>query len=402
MTELNEEVGEAVTGPDKTKLELQKLQLEIVGLRNKNKWEDSLARYVPIVTVLITLIALLLNSAQFQRQQNLQQAKSLVEQQKDRGLRVQHQIRADTEQLLQFTSDEKISVSHVSFLLEDLKAVTGQAGQEGGVLQSNEKEIVTNSLINTIHYDCDFINKPRDVYFATTVINHWDDYSKRLTQTPNELDYVLYKYIRALRELHSKDPRYFERIEYNKAAGRYVVGLENVSEEKQFQHYGDLVIGFKRHLLLAREGSDLMKEYVNDFKDALHNAVLTEQLFADYIEFDRPGTSKLGTFVFSPSASRGVGTVNTIELDSAKPTLVVSLRVSAAGESKAYRASIFGDQGRLIYQSSGLKASQDKILTFALHSKMFSAGDYILRLECLVEDGRSESCGEYYFRVVLR
>src|SRR5436853_1724545 len=278
--------------------QLEKLTLEIQSLRSKNRWEDRVARYLPVATVLIAVGGLLFGIIQFQRQQGTQQEASISAQQKDRAgqeldrrSRIQNQTRIDIDQLLQFTSDQQQTISRVLFLLRDLDTLTQGSfitNDEGGVLfLSNNRRTVTNALMKLLHYDCDFLKRPKDVYFATTIFDYWKDYSEYLKQDTKELDFILFKYIRALRDLHDTNPKYFQQLQYDKQSGKYVVLSEaDYNEEARFQHFGDTVIGFMKHLSLLDGSPNERESYIQDFQRSLCNADLTEQLFGMNFPYD--------------------------------------------------------------------------------------------------------------------
>jgi hypothetical protein len=390
--------------------QLEKLRLEVEGIRNKNKWEERIARYIPLITVSVAVAGLLFGIWEFQRQQSSQQEKIISEQQKDRAsqdldrtLRIQSQIRTDTDQLLRFTNDPAQTLSRVAFLLDDLNVLAHERvgeSQEGSQIILNSRETVTRSLIKMIHYDCDFLKNPRDVYFATTVLDHWPDYSQHLGQNLRELDFVLYKYVRALRDLHDKNPRYFEKIVYDSSSGRYIVNSENFNEEHQFQHYGDIVIGFMKHLSVMRS-SDLMKKHIREFEAALRNPELTRELFSEYLSnIDRINA---GTLVLTPTPVRSAGEIKKIVLDRSIPTFTVSVALQEdVTPYGTLRASIFDSVGRQIWQQTGITMTRPGRLTFTLNSTQFPTGDYGLVLDAGLPNGESVTLERYYFRVTKK
>lgn len=401
--------------------QLEKLTLEVESLRNKNKWEERVARYIPLITVFVAVAGLIFGIWNFQRQQSSQQEKMVSEQQKDRAfqdldrtLRIQSQIRTDTDQLLRFTNDPTQTLSRVAFLLDDLNVLAyHRAGesQEGSQIILNSRETVTRSLISMIHYDCDFLKNPRDVYFATTVLDHWPDYSQYLGQNLRELDFVLYKYVRALRDLHDKNPRYFEKIVYDNSSGRYIVNQENFNEEHQFQHYGDIVIGFMKHLSMLRS-SDLMRKHIRDFEAALRNPELTKQLFTEYLSnTDRASLpnaasderdlnrASSNTFILTPP-TRSTGEIKQIVLNQSVQKVAISLTLPEEDAlHKTYRASIFNLIGKQIWQSTQLTVSRAGQLTLTLPAALFERGDYMLAIDGEDPNGENYALERYYFRV---
>ena len=402
--------------------QLEKLRLEVESLRNKNQWQERVAQFIPLITVFLAVAGFIFGIWQFQRQQSSQQEKLVSEQQKDRAsqdldrtLRIQNQIRTDTEQLLRFTNDPTQTLSRVAFLLDDLKVLAHQPvgdSQEGSQIILNSRETVTSSLIKMIHYDCDFLKNPRDVYFATTVFDHWPDYSKHLGQNLSELDFVLYKYVRALRDLHDKNPKYFEKLVYDSSSDRYIVNSESFGEEHQFQHYGDTVIGFMKHLSIL-PSSDLMKKHIQDFKTALRNPQLTEQLFSKYLStIDSASLANAGlgkqasesdnlTIMLFPSAVRNAGRIQEILLNTSIRSFTLSPTLPERENFyQMYTVSIFDLTGKSIWRSENLKMTPPGKLTLNLNSANFTDGNYMAAIDGVTANGETVVIERYYFRVI--
>lgn len=53
----------------KNDLEKRKLELEAKGLESKHKWEDRVARYIPVMTALVAVAGVLIGAQQFKKQQ---------------------------------------------------------------------------------------------------------------------------------------------------------------------------------------------------------------------------------------------------------------------------------------------------------------------------------------------
>lgn len=264
--------------------ELEKLNLEIESLRYKNKWEHRITVYIPLVSTLLAIGGLLFGIYQFQSQQRLQQDKTIAEQQKDRAaketeqaFRIQDQIRTDVDQLLQFTSNKEITISRVIFILNDLKLLLDYSADEQHTIPKKlqeQKRGITKNLVKTLEYDCDF-NNPRDVEFALSIIENWDDYLEYLKSDIDTVQIFVEKYIWALQKLHAKNPEFIESLEYDE-------------ENSDFYYKGDLSFFyefdklencFKKHLDLIEHKPTLKTKYIRSFQAATCNPTLTKQLF---------------------------------------------------------------------------------------------------------------------------
>src|SRR2546423_13662623 len=74
----------------KNNLQVEKLQLEIIDLKGKNKWADRAARYIPLLSVLITVAGFCFGVYQFRAQQKDNEAR-LVESHEIESTKARHQ-----------------------------------------------------------------------------------------------------------------------------------------------------------------------------------------------------------------------------------------------------------------------------------------------------------------------
>jgi hypothetical protein len=283
--------------------QLRKLHLEIEDLQRRGQWERRVARYVPPLTAALAAAGLAFGFYQFKSQQGKQHEQNIAERQKDRDareleqrLRLQNQIRADLDRLLQFARDEEQTVSAASFLLSDLKALLASKVNESQRMMDIYPEYernVTLSLLTSIKYDCDFSRDARDVRLATTVLDGWVDYPAYLRGDLDSLERLLYMHIRAVRRLRDDNPEYFKDLEYNEETGGFRVSArfeKQPAEERRYQHFLALKNGFTKHLRLldGNEGAaaQRLNEWaVRNFRAALCNAQVStgilQKCFAD-------------------------------------------------------------------------------------------------------------------------
>lgn len=174
----------------------------------------------PISSVTIAIGALLFGIYQFQRQHRLQQEQIVAEQQKDRNakeaeqiLRIQTQIRFDVEQILQFPVDSRLTVSKVSFLLDDLNGLLEVIPSKSQTedLQARKRGI-SATFVRSIVEDCDF-TRHRDVNYAFTLLTPWDDLKLYLLEENYHTEYILTMYGNALNEFYKKSRRLLLRFD---------------------------------------------------------------------------------------------------------------------------------------------------------------------------------------------
>ena len=277
----------------------QKLTLEIQELQIKNRWEP-LTRFMPVFAAVIAGVGLFVSVVKYQKDQEAQQTQVVGEQQKDRAnreaelkLRFQNQIRADFDQILQFTHDQNQTVARASFLLEDISTLLASKVDDKQTVSDvfpNSKETVTRSLVYVIAYDCDFMSKPRDVGFAQMVVGRWNDYAAYLVKDTDKYNFILYKYVRALRDLTDRHPDYFHSMKYDPPTDDFVVlpkYEQQAGEEQRYQHFLDIIQGFKSHVdAIGNNPAPTLKairdKNVRQFEEALCNAEISKVILGPH------------------------------------------------------------------------------------------------------------------------
>lgn len=274
--------------------QLEKLQLEIESLRKKSKWETFL-QVAPLATAVIAVIGFFFGIYQYQNQQEkdrVQQEKDRITREVDQRLRLQDQWRTGSDNLLKFTQDPEVTISRASFLFGDLKNLLESPineTQKMSDLYPDYKRQLTQSLVKLIISDSDFDKQPRDVRFAATALERWEDYVTYLKENPNILDSILYKYVRALRSLRDKNPGYFQSLRLD-PTGRYRVKPEEEQregEETLYQHFSSISEGFKDHLDIIEhdkrpEVEAIHERHSRDFQAALCRPEISARILGKY------------------------------------------------------------------------------------------------------------------------
>jgi hypothetical protein len=269
----------------------EKLCLEIENLRKKNRWEP-FGQLSPMLSVILAALVFVAGIIQFRADRQKDRDGRVV----DQSSRFQSQIRSDIDRVLQFPRDEKESVAEVSFLLDDLKALLNSPVGEKKVSEvfPDIEQAVSASLVTLILQDCNFNERPRDVGFATEVIERWSDYSVYLRKDlERRMDLVLYKYVRAIRYLQDQNPGYLTGITYDPQTDGFGVAPEfekQRNEETRYQHFFRIAVGFMKHIDAlgpdsgAGLGHDIRIKNLQQFQDALCNRVVSEKVLEVYFE----------------------------------------------------------------------------------------------------------------------
>lgn len=274
-------------------VEEEKLRLEIVNLRKRNKWWAQ-----PIWSVLVAVIGLFLTFVGIEIQRSTEQQRFISEQQEarkkrevDQWNRSQDQIRADIDEILRFPKDQSQSTARISLLLEDIKTILNSYMNErqrvSDLFPGFEQRLSTR-LVLLVRDDCD-LSKTRDVVLANTLIARWDDYSNYLKNEPDKLNYILDKYLSALQGFRDQNPGYLEEMRLDKS-NRYVISSKydrRKDEPLLFDHFLSLIEGFQMHLEafgkvnLSEKARSLKEINLCLFQSTLRNRTISEHVFPD-------------------------------------------------------------------------------------------------------------------------
>jgi hypothetical protein len=253
--------------------QLEKLNLEIQALR-KSKWRDTLLQLTPAITVLIALSGFLFGLYQFH---SGQQKASEIEQAGQR-LKIQAQIRSDLDQIVQFPTDKKQTVSQVSFLLLDLDNLLKPNLSDVESI-SNDRRKIGDLLIELVCEDTDF-NERRNVSFALTLVKQWKDYIESLKAHPNMLSNILTNHCDALEGVYKRAPKYFGRFKYTDQTKNEIdePDVKPLPDASFARHFEDLVGSYSRHLELVQDPNSRQLA-IKHFQMATCNRDLTQQEF---------------------------------------------------------------------------------------------------------------------------
>lgn len=281
----------------------EKLNLEIESLRIQNR---RLSRATPIIATCLAIFGFLFTVIQFQcgrkSEQQKDRASREAEQQKDRNLRTAEQfsrchsqLRLDSDELIKSAHDKGQTTSRVFFLLEDVKGALSCRVNETQKLSNffpNYERALTESLVIMVRDDYDFANSPRDVALANAIADRWTDYATYLKTEDRALDYILYKYTRALQDLRDQNPGYIECLEVDKATNQVTVCREfekRKNEAALYNSFVDLVAGFKAHAeMLGTENlSEADEKRKNkillDFQEAICKQTISEHYLGVFL-----------------------------------------------------------------------------------------------------------------------
>lgn len=120
-------------------------------------------------------------------------------------------------------------------------------------------------------------------------------------------------------------------------------------------------------------------------------------------QYDRSKRPQINLAIFVLKAARAgnpsSGPINQLTIPRRPASFVISVPLEGEVGYREYRMTISSDLNRTIWKDRGLKPDQYKSLSVQFNSTLFRDGDYLLSLEGISADGRTNVIGKYAFRV---
>lgn len=277
-----------------------KLDLEIQNLEIKNRREGR-RQWTPIIATALAVAGFSLTVLQFQCGQQRARALQDIEEQKDRRLReaeqlsrCQQQLRADSDELIKSAREQ--TSSRVLFLLEDARAALAcKVGENQTLAQlfPNYERALTESFVRLVRDDLDFTKNGRDVTLANAIADRWVDYGTYLRDRPKELDYIIYKYTRALQDMRDQNPGYVDCLDVDVGTNQVTVCRQfekKKNEPALYNYFSDVIAGFQSHLKFLDDNAsptdakERRNKVLLDFQEAICRRVISEHFVGTYLE----------------------------------------------------------------------------------------------------------------------
>jgi hypothetical protein len=267
MAEQNQPEGPK--NPTTAELERHKLALEIEKLKQQNRLIERLGTFVPVLTTLVAVAGLFLSFLSFQSARQTESETRAL----DRANRIQIQIRADKEEVLKFPTKEEIFPSGIGFLIDDLKTLIAQLGQDStdSAAAEQAQTDTTNLLIDMawgLRYD-----QAQHFSFDYYAVSRWKAYREWWKTHPDEHRYFLEnKYHSEITRVRNDKPSCIEKLNYK--PGTTILAFDQ-SDHCDEDLIGALIYSYGQHLIIMSEARQL------DFENELQEfARLTNSDFA--------------------------------------------------------------------------------------------------------------------------
>jgi len=242
---------------------------------NGRRPADIVGKLVALASVLILAGTFIFSVYQYRSQQK----DLLRRQQLDQLIRIQSQIRNDTDAISQFPKNKNMTISGAEFLLVDIDGLLrseSEVDASKSELAKQDRRRLSEVLYDVVNEDCDF-NEHRSVSFSIAVFEYWDDYKQYVKDDDLIWDLLAVKYNEAIEALRKRN-QFISTLEYDKASFTPPRRL-TTAEDSDFRHFEDLVRGFDKHLSLLDSGSEQREELIMQFQAASCNRQLTQARF---------------------------------------------------------------------------------------------------------------------------
>lgn len=237
----------------KSYAEMRKAELETQDLERGGKLGGKVVRLIPIITALISIGGFISGIYIYNHQQRTERdarAQELRTREQELTTRKINDYRTGYEQLLLFSSNEKMTVARVLALKDDLDALQADLYKDSAA-QEKENKRVMGRICTLIARDFDF-TQPRQVMFDIAALQNWREYQDGLLATLNAdgtgetvNDSIIDKYLQVIRDLEGKEPGVFKNVNIDIGA----VDPEIILKDPQ----RSVVNGFACHLNLLKD-----------------------------------------------------------------------------------------------------------------------------------------------------
>ena len=252
---------------------LAKLKLEIQDLQPKTEWSQRISRLIPIITATISIAGFLWGVQTFSQQQERdRQTREADQISRDKAL-----YRSSYEQLLQFSSNQNMTVTQMFFLQKELNRLIDSIypPNKQPLENQEEKRKLANSFFDLIQKDCDF-TQARQVQFDMAALRESIGYQEASKESQSSL--VIRKYLQALTDLEDKNSKLHARNS-NSSKRIRKLGSDEFQESNALlgEPYRSLIAGFSCHL--SRLTPPEQATAINTFANITGDKILTAQLF---------------------------------------------------------------------------------------------------------------------------
>ena len=237
-------------------------QLQIMQLEQETSWQGQLRGYLPAGSALVALSAIFWSAVIYFRDQR-----------KDRELRIEQTITENLGQIIGYSKGETTVSAQAVGALDNLNALASKLGDKEALTQR-----VTNVIVVAVMEDIDFANV-RQVRFDGLCLDNWPPYSRYIESHPAQNQYLIYRYLSALYELHDRQREYMDNVVYDDTVRKFVHPEEIVMKpEDDYRLFQRLIQGVQQHWPMVDDPTQ-RTDLIDTFVEATGSRNLAEQLF---------------------------------------------------------------------------------------------------------------------------
>jgi hypothetical protein len=257
---------------DQTKLQTDKLILEIEDLKRRGSWEDRVGKFIPMIATFVAVGGFFFTLWQAQNNDVL----ARESQERERISKVQSQIRVDKEQLLEFITSDKISAVRCAFLIDDLSSLLEQLPNT-----NVENERITD-LLSKVVWELNF-EEQRHINFDAFTLEKWSALRQRWKSDPEaHHGFLARKYYPRMVQIHQENPKCVETLDYDER--RFTFTSADNSKACLEGQFPVLTYGLNEHLKLLKEIGDarLLNRELEEFRKLTNNSPVAQKFSAKY------------------------------------------------------------------------------------------------------------------------
>jgi hypothetical protein len=242
-------------------------RLQIGQLEQDTGWQGEVRGYLPGGSALVALAAAAWGALVYFRDQR-----------RDRELRAEQEIAANLNQIIAYGKGDPIGSAQLISSLTNLNALVGRIGDKNKVIDR-----VTRVVATLITEDIDF-NDPKQVRLDVQCLTYYHPYEEYIQRHRDKNEYVIYRYLSALRTLRDRHFDYISKVTYDVSASEFThpAGII-LTPEEDFQLLQRLLQGIQSHCGLI-SNAERQKEIAERFVQVSGNSILATQLLKQTLD----------------------------------------------------------------------------------------------------------------------
>lgn len=242
----------------KLQLEIEKLEQDVGTLAHIRLW-------LPAGSAVVALAAASFGAYQYFHDKH-----------RETDIHLQEQFSSSYAKVAEYAQQERKTSARLLAALTTLKEVVKLSRTP-----DDHRSKVTEVIIAEVMHDIDFRDRLQ-ARFDLLCLEHWPDYRSWLGKHSAKQEYLMNRYIEALRALVDQYPKYFTEMSFEGNAVRPPFLIN----ESDFLHFQGLVNGYRAHLALC--AVNVRAARIEDFGKTINNPSLARQILLTSFRQESP------------------------------------------------------------------------------------------------------------------